>query len=471
MKSLRLLIAASTISAVTLVSQVRLSHAQYYAQYSSGIQVQNTGNAPANIVVTFLAGNIAFTPSGAIPPGQSVNIYPLPGVVPAGFDGAAIISSDQPIAAVVNILGGNNANNPSQTFGRSAYAAALQGNTTLLLPLLGKQFGSFKNSTWFKVQNLGGSPADIYVNYSNGNAQSQLNVLPGESVSFTQNIPLHTAGTVFAAVVTSTQPIAAAVVQEADPGLGHLSYAYSGFATSSTFPVMPLVNINNNGYKTGIQVQNGGSTPTTVTITYVPAPGVPGNATATCFETKAIAPGASATFAIDVFSGIIPSGTTTNCPANQKFVGSATVTSNSANQPLVAIVNQRQTVVGNGAGAYNAFDPGSGKQKVVFPLILDRVGATAQNYTGFNVQNVGSGTTTVTCTFAGTPPTTRVISATLAPGQALNDVHQFEFAPGFIGSATCTASNPGDRLVGVLNQVAKLAPGDRLYVSEGVSLD
>ena len=472
MKFLRLLLVASTISAAGLVGQAQSSHAQYYASYNSGIQVQNNGNASASISVTFLPGSSVFT-GGPIAPGASLNIFPLP--LPGAFDGAAIVSSDQPVAAVVNILGGTNAAIPSQTFGRSAYGAALQGDTTLLLPLLGRQFGSFKNSTWFKVQNLGSGPADIYVNYSNGVVGTQSNVQPGHSVTFNQNTASHAIGTVFAAVVTSTQPIAAAVVQEALPSIGHLSYAYSGFtAGASTNPVMPLVNVNNSGYRTGIQVQNGGTSTTTVTITYLPAPGIPNNITTPCTETKQIAPGASASFAIDVFAGIVPAGTTTTCPAlvspsPSRLVGSAQVTGNTTNQPLVAIVNQRQTVVGNGAGAYNAFDPNSGTQKVVFPLILDRFGSV-QNYTGFNVQNVGTITTTVTCTFIGNPTTTRTITQTLGPGEALNDVHQFAFSPGFIGAATCTGSNPSDKLVGVLNQVAKLAPGDRLYVSEGVSL-
>lgn len=135
----------------------------------------------------------------------------------------------------------------------------------------------------------------------------------------------------------------------------------------------------------------------------------------------------------------------------------------------MVIVNQRQTGnAGNGAGAYNGFDPAAGRQKVVFPLILDRSGSL-QNYTGFNVQNVGTVTTTVTCTFSGSP--IAPIVQTLGPGEALNSVHRNLLGNGYVGAATCTASNPGDRIIGVLNQVARTGAGDRLFVSEGVPLD
>lgn len=470
MKFLRLLIAASTMSAVSLVSQVQLSHAQYYPQYNTGIQVQNLSSiSTATVSLSFYpspGAAITFLDPAPIPAGSSKTYLlaaaPLNTLVPANFNGSATVSSDQPVAAVVNVVGGPNPTVTAQTFGRAAYASALQGNTTVLLPLLLKNFGTFGNTTWFRVQNIGSSPADIYVKYSDSTTNAALNVQPGDSAIFSQANETHNAG-IFAGTVTSTQPLAAAVIQEANPITGHLAYAYRGFINTSTNPVMPLYNKNaNNGYITGIQIQNGGNTTTDVTVTYFSIVVSPTTAPATCTETQTINPGASATF------GFFPAGT---CPAYSVFIGSASVTGNSANQPLVAIVNQRQTGSGNGAGAYNGFDAATdGKPKVAFPLILDRFGGL-QNYTGFNVQNVGTNTTTVTCTFTGSPTTTRTISATLAPGAALNDVHQFQFALGFIGSAICTGSYPTDKLVGVLNQVAKLAPGDRLYVSEGTGLD
>lgn len=471
MKSLRL-ITASALLAVGIGSQIRPSYAAYYPQYTTGIQVQNTSSSLANVVLTFHPSpgpviNVPDTISGS----SSKTYFPLPGAVPPGFNGAAVISADQPVVAVVNVIGGPNVASSSGTFGRGAYAAALQGSTTLLLPLLLKNHGSFQNTTWFRVQNIGTAPADIFVNYSDSTSNSALNVQPGDSVVFDQSAETHSS-TIFAATVTSTQPLAAAVVQEANPGIGHLVYAYSGFSGGSTNPVMPLINKNiNNGYVTGVQIQNGGTTSTQVTVTYFPANSSPPQnpSVGSCTETQTIPPGGSANFTLGVFNGTPGPGVSTTCPSSGflVFIGSAQVTGNSANQPLVVIVNQRQTGTGNGAGAYNGFDPATGKQKVVFPLILDRAGSL-QNYTGFNVQNVGTMTTTVTCAFSGN---SLIVSQMLGPGAALNAVHQFQLANGYVGAATCTASNPTDKIIGVLNQVAKTGLGDRLFVSEGVSLD
>ena len=54
---------------------------------------------------------------------------------------------------------------------------------------------------------------------------------------------------------------------------------------------------------------------------------------------------------------------------------------------LVAIVNQLNPA-GNKGAAYNAFNPTSGTERVVFPLVMDR---NYGYFTGMNIVNVGSG--------------------------------------------------------------------------------
>jgi len=74
-------------------------------------------------------------------------------------------------------------------------------------------------------------------------------------------------------------------------------FAYTGFMAGSPNPVMPLVNANNNGYVTGIQIQNIGTQPTDVTLSYTPSA-----AGSACTETQTIPAGQSKTFALAAFA-------------------------------------------------------------------------------------------------------------------------------------------------------------------------
>lgn len=445
MKTLRLL-AAGAIVTIGLGIHARSSSALLYS-YTSGIQVQNLGTATATVVLTFYDSNGNATPvNDTIAANSSKTFFPLPGVS-AGFDGAAIISSDQPVAAVANVIGSG------ASSARAAYVGALQGSSSVLLPLLLKNHGASRSNTWFKVQNTGNATANVTVNYSDATS-ANATIPVGASRLFDQSTETHNVSS-FAGEVTSNQPVAVAVIQENTSTM----FAYSGFSGGSTNPVMPLINANNNGYITGVQIQNGGNTDTQVTVSYTPA--VAGTA---CTETQTIPAKQSRNFALSAFANGTSPGGSTNCIGGARFVGSAQVTGNSANQPLVVIVNQVQN--GISGEAYNGFDPAAAKSKVVIPLIADRSGSSL-NYTGFNIQNVGSSATTVTCTFSNT---SYQVSATLQPGQALNDVQNGKISPGYVGSATCTASG-GGKIVGVVNQVAATAPGDRLFVSEAIPVD
>jgi hypothetical protein len=96
------------------------------------------------------------------------------------------------------------------------------------------------------------------------------------------------------------------------------------------------------------------------------------------------------------------------------------------------------------------------------PLIMDRNGGY---FTGFNVQNVGSDSTTVNCTFTDS---TYTVSATLDAGEALSDLQGDKIASGYVGSATCVASGGTDNLiVGVVNELGP--SGDAFLVYEGIN--
>ncbi len=414
--------------------------------YDSGFQIQNLGTVTATVTITFYNqdGTVAATVNDQIGANSSKTYYPLTSVS-AGFNGSVVVSSDQPVAAIVNVLGDSGA------FGAS-YSGFSSGSTTASIPLVMKNNYGF--STWFNVQNTGTADANVTVTYSNGTSEVAT-IKPGAAATFDQatnaNLP---DGFVGSAVVSSTQPVAIAVLEVGPTTL----LAYNGFPSGSTELLMPLVNANNYGYVTGIQIQNLGTTDTDVTVSYTPS-----SAGSACTETQTVPAGKSATFALYAFTYDAPSGVTitTNCTKGSTFVGSAKVTANSANQPLVAIVNQLNSGANKGA-SYAAFDPAAGTSTVVFPLIMDR---NFGYFTGFSVMNVGTSSTTVTCTFTGS---SRTVNATLNPGEALTDVQLNQIADGYVGSAVCTASGGGS-IVGVVNELNTSSTGDAFLVYEGAN--
>src|SRR5262245_3345924 len=106
--------------------------------YTSGFQIQNLSNSTASVSVQFVQpdGSTATTQSGTIAANQSVTFFPLGAPpagftgadVPAGFKGSVVISSDQPVAAITNIL------QSSFAYGGS-YNGFSTGDTSVTLPI------------------------------------------------------------------------------------------------------------------------------------------------------------------------------------------------------------------------------------------------------------------------------------------------------------------------------------------------
>ncbi len=434
------LVAALLLGALAI--GVPVAQAQEFANYTSGVQVANLEGTTANVtLVAYDANGPTGTPmSDDIPANGSVTFFPISGVA-SGFSGSIVVSSDKNVAAISNILGNGGAAGASYV-GRSA------GATTVLLPLLNKDNNGF--TTWFSVQNAGQADANVTVSYSDGQPADTFTLKPGAARVIYQKNKSH--AKVFAGTITSSQPVVAAVIQESN----RIMFAYTGFSeTPNTNPVFPLINANNSGYVTGLQIQNGGGTATNVTVSYTPTPG---NGTA-CTETQTINPGASNTFALAAFAN----GANSTCAAGARFVGSATVTTNSANMPLVAIGNQ---LGASNGGAYSAFEAAAATNSVVMPLIMDR---NSGYNTGFNVQNVGGPASQVTCVFSGAAGAGKNVVETLAPNAALNHLQFNHLGDKYVGSATCTAAEATTKLVAVVNELGTTPGTDQFLVYEGVN--
>lgn len=449
----RVVLAASLFASVSFGISGQTAQAQSgaFPAYTSGVQVANLEATDAQVTLTAYKpdGTNDGTPlSDTIPANGSKTYFPIANVS-NGFQGAIVISSSKKIAAISNILS-------SDFKAGASYVGSAQGATTVLLPLLNKGNSGF--DTWFSVQNAGTAQASITINYSDGTNRTDTIPVGAAKVYF-QSAETHSQP-VFAGTVTSDQPIVAAVIQEtrnATTGAG-IIFGYTGFTGGTTNPVFPIINANNAGYQTGLQIQNAGNAATDVTVTYTPS--IAGE---TCTETRTIAPGASQTFALAAFHPTAQSPA--NCAKGARFVGSARVTANSTNQPLVGIGNQ--LLAGQNGGAYGAFNADNATNKVVLPLIMDRRGGSNKFFTGFNIQNVGSAPATVSCTFSSDDYT--ITAQVLQPGAALNDLQNSKVADNYAGGGTCTAAESTAKIVGVVNELGDLAGADQLLVYEGAA--
>lgn len=400
--------------------------------YDCGFQVQNLGTSQATITVTYYNkdGSIAASKTYDVAVGGSKLFYPLSDVSD-GFDGSVVISSNQPVAAIVNELGNSGA------YGAS-YAGFSDGATTMNLPLIMRNNGGF--NTWFNVQNAGTADANVTVTYTAGShgydASQTATIKPGAAHTFDQ-ATFATLGDKFvgSAKVTSNRPIVATCNQVGPTTL----LAYDGFADGSLYPSMPLVNCNNAGYITGVQIMNIGTAATNVTVSYTAS--LAGTDTT---ETINIAAGGSETFALFKFT--------------DKFVGSAAVTGNSASQKLVVVVNQLNSGANKGA-AYGGFDPAMATDKVSAPLAMAHNGGY---YTAVTVQNVGTSSTTATITYSDSTATE---SKTLVAGESWPIDQNTHFGSTYVGSATVTAS-AGGKIIAMVNELNNAATGDAFLVYE-----
>lgn len=430
----------------------------YPSSYDSSIQVQNlSDSSPATIELTFYNqdGTIDTQVTDTVGAGRSNTYFPIQ--ASSGFNGSVVISSDQSIAAIVNVVADN------ITFGAS-YGGFDTGAQSVSLPLIMKNNSGF--STWFNVQNTDtANDTTVTVNYAGTACSETKTVKAGSAQTFDQSTNSCLPGTYVGAATATAAPggsIVATAVEVGDTTL----FAYNGFAAGgANNPVVPLVNANNSGYITGIQIQNVGNTDTSVTITYTPAGA--GNGTA-CFETKNVPDGESRTFALYAFTFTgDPQPGTDNCAQNARFVGSASVTTNSTSQPLVGIVNQLNLGASKGS-SYNAFNPTTATGTVVMPLIMDR---NSGFYTGINVMNVGAVNTSVTCNYISTDGTfsKSYTSSMLTPGAAFNQIHatyDFPLKDKFVGSGTCTANAANGKIVAQVNELGSTS-GDTLFTYEG----
>ncbi len=338
----------------------------------TSITIQNVGTSPATINISYtpgFAGNAATEPSFTLQPGASKTIFqkdnPALGTAIPGFIGSATINSTGGQIVATVLQEGN-----GQLMAYNSFPAGT-GSPTVALPLiLGNNFGAF---TGIQVLNTGAQPTNATITFSPNTVTAPvggltpcstppsktLSIDAGKSATLIQSAgngqppfdPFFN-GCIYIGGATvnsdNNQPLFV-VVNQVDGNTKDAS-TYTGFNpnTATDKALAPLVAANNFGTFSGIQVQNVGSAPTTVTVTFGPNTfqGAPPTGFTLCptptARTQTIQAGASFTFLQTYIAGqpagLSPIGSDSQFQSCM-YVGSATITASSGGK-IVAIVNQ-----------------------------------------------------------------------------------------------------------------------------------
>jgi sugar lactone lactonase YvrE len=257
----------------TLYAPAILNNA--YGQYSTGIGTMNASESSLTATVTYRSAE--FSQAGSetsrpLAPNAFWSTYQGGlGSPPAGFVGNAVISSDPAgrLAAIVNEVGSVNGQ-------FMTYAAGNEPVHRLYAPvILNHAFGGY--STGIGLQTVIGVVYPVNIDYTGFVGDSTTVQTFHQSVSppsggstaiyngaATDN-PLPP-GFHGSATITSDQPTVA-IVNEVKDGSGFAT-SYNAVAGGSEAVDLPLVENSYNGFSTGIGIENVGSGPATVAITY-----------------------------------------------------------------------------------------------------------------------------------------------------------------------------------------------------------
>lgn len=419
---------------VALLAAVLPSAASAQFTAVTSFQVQNLSNQVAHVQLTFYdtSGNVvtAATLSDTIA-ALSNKLYTQSNNtnLPSGFNGSVVVSSDQPVAAIGIQESKNAASMVYQgTYGGFSSDAA---SDKFYLPTIMKTFYGY--STEVSIQNAGTSNVDVTVTYSPGGyTDSRTGVKPGQVVRFnnasTSGMPNSYIGS--GTVTTSSGGKVVAIVNQINAS-AYQEQTYEGFSSANAGKTLytPVLMRGFYGFNTSVQVQNVGTSSTSVTILY-------SNGTS---KTQTLAGGAGYLFT---------QGNDTGLPAS--WIGSARITSTVSN--IVAVVNQQNTGTGK-AASYNAF--ATAGTHYVAPNAM-------KAFYGFNtsiqVQAIDSGSTTCTATFTpgGSSQTSTAMSqyGTYLFTQSNNAA----LGSSWIGSVDLTCG--GKSFVAMVNQDGAAGKGD-----------
>jgi hypothetical protein len=205
--------------------------------------------------------------------------------------------------------------------------------------------------------------------------------------------------------------------------------AYEAFPGGAPLVAAPLIFKDYRGWSTSLAVQNLGTAPTTVQVTYADASG------ATWSESATVAPLAAASFS-QARSSMLPS----------EFLGSARIQSSNG-QPLATVVTELH-VDGSGM-AYPGLTGGG--ERLNAPLVYKQYNGWD---TGIQLHNLSPVGGTVVIRYPGTGATVESVPISPFGSATVYQPANVQLPPGFAGSASIQGP-PGSRLVGIVNHVKR----------------
>lgn len=395
----------------------------------TGVQLQNVGTGTARVTIQSYQTGTADDPvlsQKDIPQNGSRTYLPQDLALPSGFQGSAVVSSDQPLFAIVNVT-----NRPAGGNGivGGMAAAQYQGINTpaneLRFPMAKRNY--YNKSTTFYIQNAGTSPTTVTATFRTpaGTYPYTSPTIPaGRMVIITPAMAGmsegNTNGLGSLTVVSNNGEVLAGVVSEhGSENPAQILQSTRAFTASDGDTRLFAPTIKNGFFNrfTGLQVQNISGGSINITVTYRGAEGTCVGQTFTDTATG-VASGTSKTF------NHLPGQT--NLPTG--CLASATVEATGGN--VVAVVNESfvaSFLQGGGNGGrqesttYSAFAASSATNTASAPLYKEN---SFDKGTGLNVQNVGSVPTNIVATFvnaAGTTYTT--VAKTVQPGASYQFVN------------------------------------------------
>ena len=397
-------------------------------QFTVDFNIQNMGTDQANIVVNFInpdgssAGTKTFS---GVPAGGSAYFNPAlhtldgGGTLPSGWQGAAIVSADQPVSAIATV-----ANNLSGSqYVSDAYVGIGEPSTVVFAPIVMANFGPW--NTRMAIQNAGTSPANVEIRFISGGTvvvTQSISNLPVGASALVDQIHLPITGFNGSAIISATQPVAVTLDEYRTTGGLLVSYSALPLSKASTTLYMPGY-INAYGpWTTDFTMINTASSPASVQIQFT------NNQTLNC----SIPANGSLYLnpAANVYGGC------TGGPLASNFYGAATVTST---QPLVIAYNIANTLgPGDRAIGYTAFAPSDVGTKMAVPLIENQYSGGKWTTT-FSVQVIDGGIANLTLNYSGNLGTyTRTVTVNNA--QTFNQLSDGHIPPGFLGSVTISST-------------------------------
>lgn len=485
--------------------------AYQFGQENSWIRVQNIGNANANVEVDYFdeQGRIAgkdLCPSPTCPtlfPGSGWTFFQRENPsLPAGFQGSAVVATDQPIVAIM----------AKDVFRASNFAIAGDTVTTgpgshrIYLPMTAKRDGPQRD--WngrFAVQNMSDTvTACLTITYLSNYTDGEIAWEPYRPGAAGQarlpgcpngGMPLPPRGTLFRD--PDTMPVAEAFTGSIRLDL-HRNGANQGpdaqyiSATADTWNRLysPF------GSYRGLDESELG---TDIILPLIDRQVGPGNSYSTHFQIVNKDPTRAATVSLrfdgfDLSSGVAQfvSKTSTltvrgarlcfqdrddfaNCLSNGdklpfNFVGTVRVTSN---EPLGVIVN-RSTNAGDTFTNYRGIRPQDGARRVLLPVLNKNFGPVPGRAAGWNswfrVMVADGGSANVTVRYYGLDLPGGSVAYTLRVDREFTAFQYMEtmLPDGFAGTAIIESDRP---IVALANLTTDVFRGDPDMLYNGISLD